>query len=108
MPKRRTDDVVHVVMTDHYIQRRKPSRDLLAPLAEKHDEYKGEVPLLHPTTMSSRADSELYTAVAQVKQILFGTIDLRTLAIGAIGIGLPAMAAFMLGVRRLRGQFAVN
>ena len=24
MPKRRTDDVVHVVMTDHYIQRVKP------------------------------------------------------------------------------------
>ena len=24
MPKRRTDDVVHVAMTDHYIQRRKP------------------------------------------------------------------------------------
>jgi len=68
MPKRRTDDVVHVVMTDHYIQRRKPSRDLLAPLAEKDDEYKGEVALLYPTTLSSRADSELYTAVAQVKQ----------------------------------------
>jgi len=47
-------------------------------------------------------------AVAEVKQILFGTIDLRVLAIGAIGIGLPAIAAFMLGVRRLRGQFAVN
>jgi predicted CXXCH cytochrome family protein len=34
MPKRRTDDVVNVVMTDHYIQRRKPGRDLLAPLKE--------------------------------------------------------------------------
>ena len=31
MPKRRTDDAVHVVMTDHYIQRVKPDRDLLAP-----------------------------------------------------------------------------
>src|SRR6266853_732130 len=27
MPRRRTDDVVHVVMTDHYIQRLHPSRD---------------------------------------------------------------------------------
>ncbi|MCP5113526.1 MAG: hypothetical protein GY953_22050, partial [bacterium] len=26
MPKRRTDDVIHVVMTDHYIQRNKPKR----------------------------------------------------------------------------------
>ena len=60
--------MVHVVMTDHYIQRRKPARDLLAPLAERSDEYKGEVALLYPATLSSRADSELYTAVAQVKQ----------------------------------------
>src|SRR5436190_216190 len=34
MPKRRTDDVVHAVMTDHYIQRRKPNRDLLAAVTE--------------------------------------------------------------------------
>ena len=34
MPKRRTDDVVHVVMTDHLIQRQKPAGDLLAPKAE--------------------------------------------------------------------------
>ena len=31
MPKRRTEDAVHVVMTDHYIQRRRPAADLLAP-----------------------------------------------------------------------------
>ncbi len=31
MPKRRTEDVVHVVMTDHLIQRRIPARDLLRP-----------------------------------------------------------------------------
>ncbi len=46
MPKRRTDDVVHAVMTDHYIQRRKPSRDLLAEIPEPHGPgiiYHGEV-----------------------------------------------------------------
>ena len=46
MPKRRTDDVVHVVMTDHFIQRRKPARDLLAPLAERietdDNSYRGD------------------------------------------------------------------
>src|SRR5262245_51342510 len=47
-------------------------------------------------------------AVAQVKQILFGRIDPAALLIGALGIGLPAIAAFVLGVRRLRGQFSVN
>lgn len=34
MPRRRTQDVVHVVMTDHLIQRSTGDRDLLAPLAE--------------------------------------------------------------------------
>jgi ABC-type multidrug transport system permease subunit len=47
-------------------------------------------------------------AVAEVKQILFGRIDLAALAIGAVGIGLPAIGAFLLGARRLRGSFAVN
>jgi predicted CXXCH cytochrome family protein len=35
MPSRRTQDVVHVVMTDHRIQRRPPPGDPLAPLAER-------------------------------------------------------------------------
>ncbi len=34
MSKRRTQDVVHVVMTDHLIRRRPGGRELLAPLAE--------------------------------------------------------------------------
>ena len=38
MPARRTKDVVRVVMTDHFIQRAKPDRDLLAPLEEEADE----------------------------------------------------------------------
>jgi len=37
MPKRRTDDVVNAVMTDHYIVRRQSNRDLLAPRAKSHD-----------------------------------------------------------------------
>ena len=35
MPRRRTEDVIHVAMTDHRIQRRPPPGDLLAPLSEK-------------------------------------------------------------------------
>ncbi len=72
MPKRRTDDVVHVVMTDHYIQRRKPARDLLAPLAEKietnDNSYRGPVDLYYPPTLQDGAQQELYLAVAQVRQ----------------------------------------
>ena len=36
MPKRRTEDAVHVLMTDHFI-RRQPGKDDAAPLAERHD-----------------------------------------------------------------------
>jgi predicted CXXCH cytochrome family protein len=69
MPKRRTDDAVHVVMTDHYIQRLKPSRDLLAPLAEVHDGsgMLGGVALYYPPHLPSTPESELYLALAEVK-----------------------------------------
>jgi predicted CXXCH cytochrome family protein len=70
MPKRRTEDVVHVVITDHYIQRRKPARDLVAPLSERHDEdsYKGAVVLYYPPELPATVNNELYLSVAQVKQ----------------------------------------
>ncbi len=52
MPKRRTEDVVHVVITDHLIQRRPPNRNLLAELTELHipesEEYHGEVIPYYP------------------------------------------------------------
>ncbi len=72
MPKRRTDDVVHVAMTDHFIQRRKPQRDLLLPLDEKHDtedsSYRGEVILYYPHELSAGRERDLYLAAAQVAQ----------------------------------------
>ena len=70
MPKRRTDDVVHAVMTDHFIQRRRPARDLLAALPETHDTdrtaYRGEVALLYPRRLPATGEAELYLATAQV------------------------------------------
>ena len=64
MPRRRTDDAVHVVMTDHYIQRRRPARDLLAARAETMDSgYRGEVVPYYP----DKGADELYVAVAQVR-----------------------------------------
>ena len=72
MPKRRTDDVVHTVMTDHYIQRRKPNRDLLAPIAERRETdenaYHGPVGLYYPQSMPPGPDRDLYLAIAQVSQ----------------------------------------
>lgn len=64
MPKRRTDDVVHAVMTDHLIQRRPPP-DLLADKVEVQETaatvYRGEVFPYYP-----QAPGALYAALAQV------------------------------------------
>jgi predicted CXXCH cytochrome family protein len=68
MPKRRTEDVIHVVVTDHYIQRQKPAGDLLAERAERQDAYRGEVVPYYPATLARSPEGELYRAVAQVKQ----------------------------------------
>jgi tetratricopeptide (TPR) repeat protein len=68
MPKRRTEDVIHVVATDHYIQKKKPEGDLLAELRERKDEYRGPVVPYYPAKLPAGAEGELYLAVAQVKQ----------------------------------------
>lgn len=72
MPKRRTEDAVHVVMTDHYIQRQRASRDLLAARTEadsaKHGDYRGEVVLYYPPTLPLTPENDLYLALAQVQQ----------------------------------------
>jgi predicted CXXCH cytochrome family protein len=71
MPKRRTDDVVHAVMTDHYIQRNKPARDLLAPLQEADfaalDTYRGDVIPYNPPGTAANPERQLYLDVAQVQ-----------------------------------------
>ena len=71
MPKRRAEDVVHAVMTDHYIQRRKAAADLLKPLDEsdfaKDDHYRGEVALYYPAQLQKTPESELMVDVAQVQ-----------------------------------------
>jgi tetratricopeptide (TPR) repeat protein len=67
MWKRRTDDAVHVVMTDHYIQRTKPRGDPQAPVKETVPLYRDEVVPYYPTSLAQVPDSELYRAVAQVE-----------------------------------------
>jgi predicted CXXCH cytochrome family protein len=70
MPKRRTDDVVHAVMTDHLIQRLAPFAGKL--LAEKKEitetdanSYRGEVKPYRVDDYRA-GDEALYTATAQV------------------------------------------
>jgi predicted CXXCH cytochrome family protein len=67
MPKRRTEDVVHAAVTDHYIQRFRPAGDLLAAIPERHQadgDYQGPVVPYYPAT----AVSDLYLAIAQIIQ----------------------------------------
>ncbi len=70
MPKRRTEDVVHSLATDHLIQRRKPAGDLLADRPERHETgdraYRGEVVLYYPADLPPSPTRELYSALAQV------------------------------------------
>jgi predicted CXXCH cytochrome family protein len=71
MPKRRTDDVVHAIMTDHFIQRRKPERDLLAEMPEPNGPgtvYHGRVLPYYPVPFERTAEGELYLALAQVRE----------------------------------------
>ncbi len=71
MPKRRTEDVVHAVMTDHLIQRSPPpARELLAERQEipetPANAYHGEVKRYLLDHESSSSTDELYNALAQV------------------------------------------
>ncbi len=70
MPKRRTDDAVHVVMTEHLISRRPPPGDLLAEKPERAETrpYQGEVVPYYPAKFPSTEDNELTVAVAQVRE----------------------------------------
>ena len=70
MPKRRPEDVVHTVMTDHYIQRRPPTHDPSKQIQEADFEsqgnYRGEVTLYYPVRPKRTLEDELYVDIAQV------------------------------------------
>lgn len=65
MPKRRTQDVVHVVMTDHKIVRRGPA-DATAPLEESEADVRG-VRLLDPATLPPGPEREASLSVAALR-----------------------------------------
>jgi tetratricopeptide (TPR) repeat protein len=91
MPSRRPVEVVHIVKTDHYIQRVKPSTNLLADIPERHEtlanSYRGKVELYYPQTLPATPENEMYLAVAQIR-------DRSNLA-----EGLPRLAAAIDAVR---------
>jgi Tfp pilus assembly protein PilF len=97
MPKRRTQDVIHAVMTDHYIQRRPPA-NLLAPLAERQEfdakQYRG--PVAPYFSLPRTPENLLYEAVAQVTQ----QSNLKA--------GLPQLASEIAKQQPVRSEFYVE
>ena len=80
MPQRRTEDVVHAVMTDHLIQRRAPTPDeALAPRKEETTRYEGPVLRYLLDGELPHSDDALYDAVAQV-------IDKSNVALGSTAL----------------------
>jgi predicted CXXCH cytochrome family protein len=63
MPKRRTEDAVQVVMTDHFIRRKPLEHDSLAPLKEKAIAYRGNLVIYYPENLPA-ADREAYLGIA--------------------------------------------
>ena len=66
MPQRRTDDVVHVVMTDHLIQRGPAVPGLVAPRPERDPDVVG-VRFLRPAEAPRGIEGELYRAIAALR-----------------------------------------
>ena len=62
---------MHAVMTDHYIQRKKPDSNLLAVIPEPNGPgtvFHGEVLPYYPKPLDRTAENELYLALAQVRE----------------------------------------
>jgi len=111
MPKRRTDDAVHIVMTDHRIVRQPPGA-LLADKPERHEtlanSYRGEVVPYYPATLARTPESEMYLALAQIKDRSNLEAGLRQLSV-LLEKYRPAQAGFYSGLGegyRAAGDFA--
>ena len=65
MPRRRTEDAVHVIMSDHLISRKPVVHDVNQPLAERHLTYRGALELYYPKDLAGN-DRDLYLGVASI------------------------------------------
>jgi predicted CXXCH cytochrome family protein len=68
MPSRRAQDVVHVVMTDHKIQRRPPPGDPVAPMAE-HESQIDDVEFLDRAEVPDGVLGQVYRAVTVLRSM---------------------------------------
>ena len=67
MPPRRTEDAVHIVMTDHLIGRAHPSREeRLAPRREPTGKYRGPIAYYRPEEIPAGPEADLALGVASI------------------------------------------
>jgi tetratricopeptide (TPR) repeat protein len=103
MPQRRTEDVIHVTMTDHKIGKHPPPAILLAPRREQETPYRGPVVYYRPEEVPDPAQRDLYLGIANVMEgvnLVDGAALLKKAAIGArprtlepyLALGLASMA----------------
>lgn len=69
MPRRRTQDVIQVVMTDHKIQRRPASREERLAALKESDPDIVDIDLLHPDSGPQGALGEIYLMTALSKAV---------------------------------------
>jgi predicted CXXCH cytochrome family protein len=95
MPRRRTEDAVHVVMTDHLISRSPPVHDVDKLLAERNESYRGPLVVYYPEDLADK-ERALYLGVASIT----GSADRRggiSLLEHTVQSGIPAKAMAVLG-----------
>lgn len=99
MPKRRTDDAIHIATTDHFIQRVPPVNPL-APKTEYYESdsaaYKGEVIPYYPAKLAPTPDNQLDVAAAQVRE----ASNLKQ--------GIPQLAALLQKYRPTHPEYYVE
>jgi tetratricopeptide (TPR) repeat protein len=97
MPKRRTDEAVHIVMTDHYIRRRPATGDLLAEKDVSRESpatpYRGEVVPFYPAHLPATPQNSRDAAVAQIRDGSNLKTGLPRLA-GLLAMYRPAAAGY--------------
>ncbi len=95
MPARRTEDAVHVTMTDHLIARRPRVRDTRKPLVERTAVYRGPVEIYYPETLPEK-ERDLYVGVASITDSADRQRGIALLE-GLAASEIPAKAMAVLG-----------
>ena len=65
MPRRRTQDAIHIRLTDHLIQRRPAFTDPKQPIEQTATAYRGELEIYYPEQLAA-AERDLYLGVALI------------------------------------------